>query len=128
MNNFLQITPFMWVLDFPAALRFLVEGLGFEVGFQSDYYAYVEREGVAIRVCLARDTPDEWRPGVNTFRYYIDVRDVGVVLAEIAPRLKAIGHPGVLGPLDQTYGQREIVILAPDGDLVVFGQAIGPST
>ena len=124
MKNFLQITPFMWVPNLADALRFLVDGLGFRIGFRSDIYAYVEREGVAIRVCVASDTPGEYSPGTRAFRYYIDVTDVLQVLAEIAPKLKAIGHPGILGPVDQAYGQREIMVIAPDGDLVVYGQAI----
>jgi len=30
----------------------------------------------------------------------------------------------VHGPVDQVYDQRQFLIEAPDGDLVVFGQAI----
>jgi hypothetical protein len=33
-------------------------------------------------------------------------------------------HGDVHGPVNKPYGQRELCILAPDGDLVVFGQAI----
>jgi hypothetical protein len=31
----------------------------------------------------------------------------------------------VHGPADKSYGQRELLILAPDGNLIVFGQAMG---
>jgi hypothetical protein len=31
----------------------------------------------------------------------------------------------VHGPADKEYGQRELLVRAPDGQLFVFGQAIG---
>jgi hypothetical protein len=50
---------------------------------------------------------------------------VQAVVDEVAPKL-AEHWPGrrVHGPQDQRYGQREYMIEGPDGDLVVFGQAI----
>jgi hypothetical protein len=30
----------------------------------------------------------------------------------------------VHGPADKPYGQREVCVLAPDGNLLVFGQSI----
>jgi hypothetical protein len=27
--------------------------------------------------------------------------------------------------MDKSYGQRELLVLAPDGNLIAFGQAIG---
>jgi hypothetical protein len=30
----------------------------------------------------------------------------------------------VHGPADKSYGQRELVVLAPDGNLIVFGHSI----
>jgi len=32
----------------------------------------------------------------------------------------------VVGPRDQPYGQRELMIRAPDGNLIVFGASIQP--
>lgn len=129
MPNIQQITPFLWTQDVPAAIRFFVEGLGFRCEYQDPAYAYVSRDSAALRICEASQTPGEWAPGTGSFRYYIDCVDVDQILAEIVPRLEALDHPRVHGkvvhgPLNQPYGQREIIILAPDGDLLVFGQPI----
>jgi catechol 2,3-dioxygenase-like lactoylglutathione lyase family enzyme len=125
MANFIRITPFMHVPDVAAAVRFFVEGLGFKAWIHVSDYAYVQREVAAVRILRASQSPgEEQRPGTHAFRYYIDVEDVDSVLAELKPRLEALGHPGIHGPVDQAYGQREIMILAPDGDLVIFGQSI----
>ena len=39
--------------------------------------------------------------------------------------LDAMPRGDVHGPADKPYGQRELCVLAPDGNLLVFGQAIG---
>jgi len=39
--------------------------------------------------------------------------------------LDAMPERDVHGPIDQDYGQRELLVRAPDDNLLVFGQAIG---
>lgn len=56
--------------------------------------------------------------------YYIDVEDVDGLLAELKPKLDTLPDGHVHGPRDQPYGQRELMIVAPDGNLLVFGQSI----
>ena len=58
------------------------------------------------------------------FAHYVDVRDVDALHAELKPKLADLPPEDVHGPVDQHYGQRELMIVAPDGDLIVFGQAI----
>ncbi|RYD81627.1 MAG: VOC family protein, partial [Sphingomonadales bacterium] len=43
---------------------------------------------------------------------------------ELKPRLIGLNDGDVHGPVDQMYGQRELMIVAPDGNLLVFGQDI----
>ena len=126
MPNFIRITPFMHVTDVGAAVHFFTNILGFKAWIHvSESYAYVQREVAAVRILKASTSPGEVpAPGTRAFRYYIDVEDVDAVVAEVRPRLEAAGLPGGHGPVDQPYGQREYMILAPDGDLVVFGQSI----
>lgn len=62
-------------------------------------------------------------PPHRGFAYYIDVRDVDAIVAEVQPRLEAAGVE-FMGPKDQHYRQREFMIRAPDGDVFVFGQGI----
>jgi catechol 2,3-dioxygenase-like lactoylglutathione lyase family enzyme len=123
MTNFIQITPFMHVPDIEAAVRFFVDLLGFETLFRADDYAYVEREGAGIRL-LQNHRQDGAPPGNRRFAYYIDVRDVDALYAELKPRLDALPSGDVHGPADKPYGQRELLVLAPDGNLIAFGQAI----
>jgi catechol 2,3-dioxygenase-like lactoylglutathione lyase family enzyme len=123
MANFLQITPFMHVPDMDRAVRFFEEVLGFAAGFRMDDYAYVEREGAAIRI-LQNHGEDGAPPGNRRFAYYVDVRDVDALHAELKPKLDTLPPGDVHGPADKPYRQRELAIVAPDGNLIVFGQAI----
>ncbi len=125
MDNYLQVTPFLHVADINAAVRFFTEALGFIAPVHGPNYAYVHRESVGFRLMLLDPKyPEETRYG--GFTYYIDVRDVDAVIAEIAPRLPAWPEVHLQGPIDQPYGQREIMLNAPDGRLLVFGQALHP--
>jgi len=123
LSNFIQITPFMHVHDIEAALDFFTATLGFEVLFRMDNYAYIEREGVGFRL-LEQHGEDGAPPGNRRFAYYIDVRDVDALYAELKPQLDALPKGDVYGPVNQSYGQRELLVLAPDGNLIAFGQAI----
>jgi catechol 2,3-dioxygenase-like lactoylglutathione lyase family enzyme len=123
MSNFIQITPFMHVPDLAPALAFFTDILGFEVLFRASDYAYIEREGAGIRI-LAGQGEDGAPPGNRRFAYYVDVRDVDALYAELKPRLDTLPPRDVHGPADKHYGQRELLVLAPDGNLIAFGQAI----
>jgi len=123
MRNFIRITPFIHVPDIDAALLFFIETLGFACPFRMADYAYVEREGCGVRLLQNRGD-DGAPPGNRRFAYYIDVRDVDALHAELKPRLDLLPPRDVYGPIDQPYGQRELMILAPDGNLIVFGHAV----
>ena len=122
MTNFLQVTPFLHVPDIEAAIAFFVDRLGFEVQFRLPGYAYVHRETVGVRMLqLERgEAPSNRR----RFAHYVDVRDVDGLYEELKPKLSDLPAKDVRGPGDQEYGQRELMIVAPDGDLIVVGQAI----
>jgi hypothetical protein len=122
-GNIIQITPFMHVGDVASAVAFFTETLGFDCPIQSDRYAYVEREGAGIRIQW-HDVPEQLGTAHGGFAYYFDVRDLEAIAAELSPKLGAMPKGDVYGPVDQSYGQRELMIRAPDGNLVVFGQAI----
>jgi catechol 2,3-dioxygenase-like lactoylglutathione lyase family enzyme len=124
-GNTHQITPFMHVADFEAALRFLTETLGFTALNNDGGYAYLEREGAGLRLMQHGD-PAELGAPHGGFAYYIDVKSVETVLDQIGERLAALPPGDVVGPRDQPYGQRELMIRAPDGNLIVFGASINP--
>lgn len=122
-NNTLQITPFMHVKDVAAAVRFLTEVLGFEEIIADPGYAYLDREGAGLRILGHPNDPEVGKPH-GGFAYYIDVRDLNVVQDQIGTKLAQLPPGHVVGPKDQAYGQRELMIRAPDGNVLVFGQAI----
>jgi catechol 2,3-dioxygenase-like lactoylglutathione lyase family enzyme len=119
-GNTFQITPFMHVADFAGALRFLTETLGFAAIINDGGYAYLEREGAGLRL-LQNGDPTELGVPHRGFAYYIDVQSVETVLEQIGDRLAGLPPGDVVGPVDQPYGQRELMIRAPDGNLIVFG-------
>ena len=123
MSNFIQVTPFLHVDNLERAVAFFTEILGFETRFRGNNYAYVHRETTGFRILEQRGT-DGAPPGNRRFAYYIDVRDVDGLYAELRPKLDTLPKGDVYGPVDQTYGQRELLVLAPDGNLLAFGQAI----
>jgi catechol 2,3-dioxygenase-like lactoylglutathione lyase family enzyme len=123
LSSFIQITPFMHVTDLDRAVRFFTATLGFETLLRVADYAYLQRETVGMRI-LEQSGEDGALPGNRRFAYYIDVHDVDALYAELKPKLDALPKGDVHGPVNQDYGQRELLILAPDGNLLVFGQAI----
>lgn len=123
LSNFIQITPFMYVPELEPALAFFNDILGFKTLFREGDYAYVEREGVGIRMREGQGE-DGAPPGNRRFAYYIDVRDVDGLYDQLKPRLDTLPPRDVHGPADKPYGQRELLVLAPDGNLIAFGQAV----
>lgn len=123
MSNTLQITPFMHVRDLAGAVEFLVETLGFEKLFRLPDYAYLEREGAGLRVL---ESPDAivFPADCGRFAYYIDVRDVDEVHESLRSKLDRLPPADVHGPADKGYGQRELIVRAPDNQLLVFGAAV----
>ncbi len=126
MSNFIQITPFMHVQDLESATRFFTQILGFEVKLRMANYAYIYRETVGFRL-LEENGPDGAPPGNRRFAYYIDVRDVDKLFAELKPRLDTLPPREVHGPADKPYWQRKLLVSAPDGNLIAFGHPIRPS-
>ncbi len=123
MHQALQITPFMHVPDLEAALAFFVDVLGFRVVLQHDNYAYIGFGTAHIRVLAAPDAPVATRE-TRRFSYYIDVRDVDALYRDLKPRLDKLPPDDIHGPADKPYGQRELLVVVPDGQILAFGQAI----
>lgn len=120
--NFIQVTPFMIVDDLERALAFFVDLLDFEVQLRARDYAYVQRETAGFRI-WEQTGKDAAPPGTRRFAYYIDVHDVDRLYAELKPKLDRLPAGDVHGPADKPYGQRELLLLAPDGNLLAFGHA-----
>jgi|ERR1700683_470491 len=126
MSNFIQITPFIMVDNLDRALHFFTDILGFKTLFRMSDCAYVHRETVGIRL-REQHGSDAAPPGNRRFAYYVDVRDVDALYAELKPKLDTLPKADVHGPANKHYGQRELLVLAPDGNLIAFGQALNPA-
>lgn len=85
-TNFMQITPFMHVPELDQALAFFSDVLGFQVCVRMGDYAYIERDASGIRL-MQNQGEDGSPPGNRRFAYYIDVRDVDALYAELNPKL-----------------------------------------
>ena len=122
MSNFIEITPFMLVEDIEAALTFFTDILGFKALFREGNYAYIHRETVGFRILEQKG--EERVPGTRRYAYYIDVHDVDQLYTELKPKLDTVPKGNVLGPVNQEYRQRELLVLAPDGNMIAFGQPL----
>jgi len=89
MTNFIQITPFIHVPDLARALAFFTDVLGFQTLVRMDEYAYAQRETVGVRI-MQNQGEDGAPLGNRRFAYYIDVRDVDALYAELKPKLDAL--------------------------------------
>ncbi|HET9398938.1 MAG TPA: VOC family protein [Sphingomicrobium sp.] len=127
MSNVIQVTPFMLVPDLKVAVDFMTDVLGFIVDFRTRDYAYVSREGAGLRI-LEAGPGNPFQPGTRRFAYYFDCRDVDALYAELKPKLDGLPLADVHGPADKPYNQRELLVLAPDGNLIAFGQALQGDT
>src|SRR3982751_6417557 len=115
-GNTYQITPFMHVVDVDQAVEFLTDVLGFTAVINGGGYAYLEREGAGLRILGHKNDPEEVGTPHRGFAYYIDVRDLDVVLDQLGSELAGLPDGHVVGPKDQHYGQRELMIRVPDGN------------
>ena len=118
--NLIQVTPFLQVPTLAKAVAFFEDILGFETTFRVPGYAFVGRGPVGFRLMEEKGVA----PGTRRFAYYVDVIDVDKLYAELKPRLETLPAGDVHGPADKPYGQRELIVLAPDGNLLAFGQTI----
>ena len=121
MPQLRYVTPFLRVPDIDAAVAFFTVTLGFTTGFRGSEYAYVHRDNVAFRMIGDDALPPR---GGGRYTSYIDVDDVDALYAELKPKLDLLPVGHVMAPCDQTYGQRDMAVIGPDGDLIAFGSPI----
>jgi hypothetical protein len=104
-----QITPFVPCTSLAAQIGFFCDTLGFTAGFQSEFYAFVHRDGVAVRLVQVSD-------------------EVDAVYAAMKPALDKLPEGRVRAPFNQPYDQREFHVFDEDCTLIFFGEAIASNT
>jgi uncharacterized glyoxalase superfamily protein PhnB len=123
MTKLLQATPFLHVPDLERALDLFVRVLRFEVKYRLSDYAYLEREGAAIRILEERGRNLHLEEKVR-MTVYIDVVNVDALYLELLSELAGLPSNDVTPPTDRPWGQREFLVRLPDGQWLAFGQAI----
>lgn len=113
-----QITPFLRVPDIEEAIAFFRDTLGFNVSFRAGEYAFVRRDNAAFRMIEDARLPPR---GEGRYTVYVDVDDVDALYAELKSRLDRLPPDSVSPPTDQEYGQRDLTVVGPDGDIIAFG-------
>ncbi|MEJ1977321.1 MAG: VOC family protein [Acetobacteraceae bacterium] len=132
-GGFSPLVPELGVTDIAASLAFWCGVLGFAIAFDrpAARFAYLEREGAQVMLC---ELNGRWEPGEmqRPFGRGINLQIRVSRLAPILDALQAAGWPLYEGPTDAWYrtgdtkgGQREALVLDPDGYLVRLAAPLG---
>lgn len=118
--NLRGVVPILDVRSMDEALRYYVEGLGFEVAFRyaddPDNYAGVCRDGVCLHMQWQHQS--EFDAGTaGRLRIRIAVDDPDALFTEFQSRGLLRDHPGVR---DTEWGTREFGFRDPDGNALGF--------
>ena len=104
--------------DLKRSIDFYERVLGFKVGASMEGYAYMAREGVAIRLLGSGDGSSGGEQSC-----YICVENIDELYAELKAQLDLLADGRVVPPFKQPYGQREFHVIDEDGLLIYFGEA-----
>jgi uncharacterized glyoxalase superfamily protein PhnB len=101
------------VPDVRAALAWFRDALGFDVSPWQDgsAYGYAERDGVWFHLS---------EPGSDLWSAYVYTDDVEALHSELVERGAEILQP----PTDKGYGVRDLIVRAPGGHVLAFGQLL----
>jgi len=132
-GGFSPLVPELTVFDLAASVRFWCGVLGFRVAYErlEAGFAYLEREGAQVMLCLTNgnwETGPEERPLGRGVNFQIRVSS----LAPLLDRLAAEPWPLFLAQHDAWYrvgdvetGNRQFLVQDPDGYLLRFFEDLG---
>lgn len=120
-----MIIPLLFVRDLPEAFAFHTGVLDFDLAFVSPsatpFYAVLKREAEEVHLNLMAS---QSRLGPSSI--IIVCNDVDALFATFLARGLSVptrlGSPVHQGPLDQTWGTREVYIDDPSGNTIIFQQ------
>ena len=132
---FAALVPELYCTNFERTFNFYTQDLGFTVCYQrpEDRFAYLEREGAKImieelgisRKWISAELSHPFGRGIN---FQIETRDIGT----LHKNLQRNGHTFFLPLEDKWYrkdgtyvGNRQFIILDPDGYMLRFAQDLG---
>ncbi|WP_308800057.1 VOC family protein [Agromyces silvae] len=118
--------PVITSTDVAAAAAFYRDALGFETTYESDWYVSLRLDRFELAILDARHEtiPEGFRRAPQGVLLNLEVDDVDAVHAALTRE-----HPDrVRLPLrDEDFGQRHVILEAPDGVLLDVIQPIAPS-
>lgn len=120
-----SLYPVLMSGDVAKASAFYREVLGFEVTFESDWYVSLRLDAFELAI-LAHDhetIPEGYRAMPQGVLVNLEVDNVDEVYAQL---LQA-GTQAVQPLRDEAFGQRHVIVAAPDGVLLDVIQPIPPS-
>ncbi len=113
------------VRDFEAGLRFFEDVLGFVLRFRAgDRHAYLDRDGVAVRVIRAPTDPVDDAKRAGQFHCYVDVDGLDAIYDSMKAGLDTLPEGFVRPPFDTDWGTREFHVAHEDGLLLSFGEPL----
>ncbi len=127
------LVPELSVSDFAVSLRFYTVVLGFNIEYQrpEDQFAYLSYQGSQLMIEQAHGV---WETGLLEHPYGRGVNfEMGVdQIAPLVEALRADGYPLMVEPQERWYrrddtaiGQRQFLVMDPDGYLLRFAQSLG---
>lgn len=130
------LVPELSVSDFAKSLRFYTEGVGFAVQYTRDNpsFAYLDLGGAQIMI--EQDHPDGWSTGAlesprgRGINLQIEVPDVNAVRARLLVQQVDVfrePHDSWYDTAEGRTGQREFLVLDPDGYLIRLVQLLEAS-
>ena len=129
-TEFHEIAPMLGVPDVEATAKYYEAKLGFEIEFVATgtdlpSYAVVYRDGFYLHF-IERDVCLE--PGIlggvnisvdDVDQYYQELQERGALRADFPTAFPAIREHS---PEDKEYGRRDMILVDPNGYILVFGQ------
>jgi catechol 2,3-dioxygenase-like lactoylglutathione lyase family enzyme len=116
--------PVLYVTDFPTALAFYTQKLGFAVDFtygDPPFYGVVERD--RARLCLRLVEGPVFAGGVREHEELLSASitlDSAAAIERLFLEYQAAGVPFHLTLTTQPWGARNVIVRDPDGNLILF--------
>jgi catechol 2,3-dioxygenase-like lactoylglutathione lyase family enzyme len=134
--QFNALIPELCCSDIERSLRFYIDVLGFDVIYErpDEGFAFLEREGAQIMLEQYRESERTWLAGPLEHPYGRGI-NLQIEVSEVAPLHAAVtaSSARILVPLEDVWyrvgdvemGNRQFVVLDPDGYLLRFAQDLG---
>lgn len=111
--------PNIFVQNFPAALAYYTNALGFRPLFvygEPPFYAHVARDEAILALRLVRKPVIDHTAGEDLLSAFIEVSDVNTLHQSLQFAGAHIRQP----PRDEPWGMRSLIVNDPDGNLILF--------